>query len=51
MVRVETYSLEHAFACERPEELLQRRLDRRHHRYKAYDLYVTVDASEPFDEI
>jgi hypothetical protein len=46
-----TYFLEHAFACERPEVQLPKKLDHRHHIYKAYDLYAIASASRPFGEI
>ena len=46
-----TYFLERAFAYERPREPPLRKLDHRHHRCKAYDLYAIASASRPFVEI
>jgi hypothetical protein len=47
--RIDTYFLEHVAVYERPMELLLKKPDRRHHRYKVYVQYVIVNASRPFD--
>jgi len=44
------YFLERAFVCGLPEVRLLRKPGRKHHRYKAYDLYAIASVSRLFVE-